>query len=325
MIPKLDWRALWRAVSHNWMLKLVSIAFAVGLWGFVNLGAREAEMSLFVPLELRNLPPGLMITNPLPETVSARVRGPRTILGTIDERRQPVPLDLSNIAPGSTSFKIDPEMLNLPRGVNVTRMSPVQVTFDVERIVDRTLPVVTNVAGAVPPGFRVVESEIRPSTVSVSGPASLIGALRNVPTGPLHLAAASGTFEESIPLERPADLVRLSPERVTVRGRVEEVLATQDFRDVEIGVHNPPEQYTMRARSVDVTVRAPQRVLKELHLTSQNFFVDLEKTAAGESSERVRVEVPQSVQVIEIRPAEITVDVGAPPGRRPRGKEARQR
>lgn len=324
MIPKLDWRALWRTVSHNWMLKLASIAFAAGLWGFVNLGAREADKSLFVPIELRNLPAGLVITNSLPETVRARVRGPRTILSTIDERQQRIPLDLSNVGPGSTSFKIDSELLNLPRGVSVTHMSPVQVTFDVERIVERTLPVVTSLAAAAPPGFRVVESEIHPPTVSASGPASMIGALRNVPTGPLHLAATNGNFDESIALERPADLVRLSPDRVAVRGRVEEVLATQDFRDVEIGVHNPPEQYTLRQRSVDVMVRAPQRVIKELYLTSQNFFVDLEDTAAGEHAKRVQVAVPEGVHVIEIRPAEVRVDVGAPAGRKPR-KEVKQR
>ncbi|MBI2962365.1 MAG: hypothetical protein HYY35_01305 [Deltaproteobacteria bacterium] len=326
MIPKLaklDGRALWRTISHNWMLKLASIAFAVGLWGFVNLGAREAEMSLFVPLELRNLPPGLMITNPLTETASARLRGPRTILGTIDEGRQRIPLDLSNVGPGSTSFRIDAELLNLPRGVSVTRLSPVQVTLDVERVVERMLPVVTNLAGAVPAGFRVVESEIRPPSVSASGPSSVIGALRNIPTGPLHLAATSGNFEQSIVLERPADLVRLSPDRVVVRGRVEEILTTQDFRDVQIGVHNPPEQYRLRQRSADVTLRGPQRLMKQLHLSSQNVFVDL-LGAAGQHAARVQAEVPEGVQVIEIRPAEVRVDVSASPGHKPR-KEAPQR
>jgi len=39
---------------------------------------------------------------------------------------------------------------------------------------------------------------------------------------------------------------------------------------------------------------------------------------------KTAAEVPEGVQVIEIRPAEVRVDVGASPGRTPR-KEAPQR
>lgn len=327
MIPRLDWRALRRAVSHNWMLKLASIAFAVALWGFVNLGARETDTAVFFPLDLRNLPADLMITNPLPESVSVRLRGPRTILGTIDPSRQRIQLDLSNVRAGSTSFKLDADLLNLPRGVTVTRMSPVQVTFDVERIVGKTLPVAANLAGAVPSGFRIVEPGVAPAAVAVSGPASEVGALRNIPTQPLHLAPAIGTFEESVGLERPTELVRVSPDRVVVRGRLEEIVSTQDFRDVEIGVHSPPAEYRLRPRSVDVTVRAPQRVLRDLHLGGENFFIELEGADPGFHAARVVVSVPPDVEVIEVRPPETTVQIGPEPkpARKPKTREARPR
>src|SRR5437773_133772 len=273
-----DWRGLGRTiarkVTHNWLLKLGSIAFAIGLWGFVNLGAREADRSIIVPLDFHNLPPKLMITSPIPESVDVRLRGPRTILGTIDERRQRITINLANVATGPTSFKIDADMLNLPRGVTVTRLAPVQVTLDVERIIERMLPVGANLTAAVPAGYRLVESEVRPAVVTVTGPAAQVGALRNVPVGPLHLPPTSGNFEETVLLERPADLIRLSPDRVLVRGALEEVVTTQDFRNVEIGARNPPPEYHMRPRNVDVTIRGPQRLLRELRLSSQNFFVD---------------------------------------------------
>lgn len=319
----IDWRALARRVSHNWMLKLASVAFAAALWGFVNLGARQTDTSMFFPLDLRNLPPDLMITNPLPESVSVRLRGPRTILGTIDPRRQRIQLDLANVGAGSTSFKLDADLLNLPRGVTVTRMSPVQITFDVERIVEKTLPVAANLAGAVPAGYRIVESSITPLSVAVSGPASEIGALRNIPTQPLHLAPSVGTFEETIPLERPADLVRVAPDRVTVRGRLEEIVMNQDFRDVQIGVRNPPPEYRLRPRSVDVTVRGPQRVLRELRLGVDNFFVDLQGVEPGYHAERIGVAAPPETEIIEVRPPETMVEVGPAP--KPAARKARQK
>jgi YbbR domain-containing protein len=316
MRPKLDWRSLSARLANNWMLKLASIAFAVGLWGFVNLGAREADMAIFVPLELRNLSPDLMITSPLPESVGVRLRGPRTILGTIDERLQRIPLDLSNVGAGSTSFKIDPDMLNLPRGVAVSRMSPVQVTLEVERIVEKSLRVASNFSGAVPSGYRVVDSEVRPSTVSVRGPASEVGALRNIPTGPLHLPATTGNFEQSVALERPVDLVQLSPDRVVVRGRLEEIVIAQDFRNVELGVHNAPAQYRLRPSRVDVTVRGPQRLVQSLRLDSQNLFVDLEGVLPGYHETKVQSASPEGIEVLEIRPPAAVVEVPVPPGAR---------
>jgi YbbR domain-containing protein len=313
MMPKLNWRSLWARIIDNWILKLVSIAFAFGLWGFVNLGAREADMSIFVPLELRNLSPNLTITSPLPESVAVRLRGPRTILGTIDQRRQLIQLDLTNVGAGSTSFKIEPDMLNLPRGMTVSRMSPVQVTLNVERILGKTLPVAANFSGAVPDGYRVVHSETQPSAVSVRGPASEVGALRNVPTGPLHLPATSGNFEQSVALERPADLVQVSPDRVVVRGQLEEIVIARDFRNVEIGVHNPPAQYHLRPSKVDVTVRGPQRLVQELHLSSQNVYVDLEGVVPGYHEAKVHPAAPEGIEVLEIRPPSAVVEIPKPP------------
>jgi YbbR domain-containing protein len=327
-----DWRALGRTiarkVTHNWLLKLGSIAFAIGLWGFVNLGAREADRSIIVPLEFHNLPPKLMITSPIPESVDVRLRGPRTILGTIDERRQRITINLANVATGPTSFKIDADMLNLPRGVTMTRLTPVQVTLDVERIIERMLPVAANLTAAVPAGYRLVESEVRPAVVTVTGPAAQVGALRNVPVGPLHLPPTSGNFEETVLLERPADLIQLSPDRVLVRGALEELVTTQDFRNVEIGARNPPSEYHMRPRNVDVTIRGPQRLLRELRLSSQNFFVDLGDMVPGYHAKRIEATVPQGLEVLEIRPPETTVEVvgePAPARKRRTTKEVKPR
>ena len=330
MPPRPDWRALWqrlvRSVVHNWLIKLASIGVALGLWAFVNLGARDADRMVLVPVELRNLPPQLTITNPVPDSVTVRLRGPRTILGTIDERREHIRIDLAHVATGTASFKIDGELLNLPRGVSVMSISPAEVTLEVVRLVERLLPVAANLAAAVPQGYRLVESDVRPATVTVIGPAQRVEALRNVPIGPLHLPPASGNFEEAVALERPADLVRLSPERVSVRGVLEEIVTTQDFRNVEIGVRNPPPNYRLRPRSVDATVRGPQRLVRELALSGQNFYVDLTAAQTGFHPQRIEATVPQGIEVLEIRPAETTVEVPLPAAehkRRP--KEARAR
>ena len=47
-------------ISENWVLKFISLAFAVVLWFFV-MGESRLEVTHVVPLEYENLPKELMI------------------------------------------------------------------------------------------------------------------------------------------------------------------------------------------------------------------------------------------------------------------------
>lgn len=316
MIPRADIRRIQRTIRRNWLLKIFSVVFAVGLWAFVNLGAREAEQTLLVPIELRNLPPTLVITNPVADSVDVRIRGPRTILGSIDERRQRVVLDLASAQVGTTAFKIDSEMLSLPRGVSVVRVHPVQVTISVDRIVRKSLPVVPDVAGALPAGYRIVDTDIRPSTVLVTGPANQVETLEKIRTEPLNVPAASA-FDESVALERLGELVQLQPERVVVRGRVEEIKVSQDFKQVEIGVRNAGTRYLVQPRRADVIVRGPRRLLQGLKLSQENVFVDVAGLAPGAHREKIEVTLPEGIEALELRPSEVSIRVlGAPRARK---------
>ena len=319
MIARPDIRKLERALEHNFLLKVFSVVFAIGLWAFVNLGARDTEKALLVPLELRNIPEQYMVTSPVADTVEMRVRGPRTLLGSIEDRRQRVILDLANVRAGTTSFKIDSEMLNLPRGVRVVRVSPVQITLEVERVVRKSLPVSAGVTDSLHAGFRIAETEIRPSTVMVTGPAREVEALKIVVTEPIKLPAAESTFEESILLVRPGDLIRLLPERVTVRGRIEEVSASQDFKQVEIGIRNASRQTRILPARIDVTVRGPQRLLKGLKLSGDNVFVDVAGLAPGAHRGKIEVALPEGLEAQELRPSEVSVRILGEPTTQKRG------
>jgi YbbR domain-containing protein len=307
----LDPRYVARRARHNFLLKAFSVFFALGLWAFVNLGARDTEKTFAVPLELRNVPPLVMIASPVVDTVDVRVRGSRTLLGSIDERRLRIGLDLANVRPGSTSFKLDADALSLPRGIRVTRISPVQVTLDVERVVKKTLPVVANIGAGLPSGYRIVETEVRPSFVTVTGPENAVEELKSISTAPVPIRTSSQTFEQPVPLERPTDLLRIVPEEVLLRGRVEEIQSTRQMHDVEVGVKNAAGSPRVRPNRVDVTLRAPRRILQDLALSRDNVFVDARDLAPGNHRRRIEVVVPQGVEVAEIRPAEVSVEIAA--------------
>lgn len=309
-----DVRRVRRRIEHNFLLKLFSLIFAIGLWAFVNLGARDTERALFVPLEIRNLPRNFMLTTSVPDSVDVRVRGPRTLLGSINERRERAVLDLSNVRVGTTSFKIDASLLSLPRGVRAVRISPEQITLDVDRIAHRTVPVTPTFAPGGPSGYRVAESEVRPAMVSVRGPARDVENMKSISTEPIRLTSAA-MFEESAALERPTDLVQLTPDRVVVRARVEEVPTSAEFRRVEIGVRHGPGPFSIRPTHVDVRLRGPQRLFNGLRLSAENVYVDAEGLAPGSHREKIEMDLPDGVDLVEVRPSEATVVIPSRPAR----------
>ena len=69
---------MFKLLTENWTWKLLSLVFALILWMFI-MGERRLEVGYRVPLELQNIPQGLMIANEVPTSASVRISGPRAL------------------------------------------------------------------------------------------------------------------------------------------------------------------------------------------------------------------------------------------------------
>src|ERR1019366_9031991 len=141
------WTRVRRRALKNLPLRLLSLAIATGLWILVNAGQRSAFDELNVPINYRRLPAGLVIVNHPADFVKIQVNGPRTLLSLLDPERLTVRLDLAGIGPGQASYKINGTMFQVPRQTTVTSVSPSEVILDVDRVVQRDIPVHVDVDG----------------------------------------------------------------------------------------------------------------------------------------------------------------------------------
>jgi YbbR domain-containing protein len=87
-----------------------------------------------VTVEYRNLPKGLIIANEVPDAVAVTLSGPRALLVHLSPADLSLPLDLSGLKPGLTSFKRLEENLKAPGGLVVTRISPASIDIRLERM-----------------------------------------------------------------------------------------------------------------------------------------------------------------------------------------------
>lgn len=180
-------------LTENWVLKLVSLTFALVLWFFV-MGERKLEVGFQVPLELENVPAGLMVANEVPSLIDVRISGPRTVLMNLQPDDIRLSVDLKDLPPGVTSFKRLEERLNIPAALKVTRLSPSFVDVRLERIKQKSVPVRPVFAGTPAEGHQFGTVKVSPETVVVEGAESELKDVAEVQTEPIEVAGVRESF-----------------------------------------------------------------------------------------------------------------------------------
>jgi hypothetical protein len=154
---------------NNFGFKLAALVISVALWWFIA-GENQVQVGLVVPLEIRNIPEGTLITNKVERQVELRISGPPSILGNMKPESISASIDLSSTRPGRRIVMLEERGIRVPPGVKVTRIYPSAVEVILERLERRRLPVRPNIGG--PPSVRgkIVRVEVVPPTVEVEAP-----------------------------------------------------------------------------------------------------------------------------------------------------------
>src|SRR5262249_52881396 len=124
------------ALRNNAGMKLTSLVLAFFLWFSINVTERDAERVVGLPVTVRKLQPGLIVTNLSAKPVSVTLRGPRTILDGVDEHRTRIGIDLTGLAPSDERVELSADMLkpDLPRRLKVVRIEPPRIRVRVDRL-----------------------------------------------------------------------------------------------------------------------------------------------------------------------------------------------
>ena len=135
-----------------------------------------------------------------------QVNGPRTLLSLLNPERLTVRLDLAGIGSGQASYKINPTMFNVPRGTTVTNVSPSEVILDVDRVVQREIPVRVDIDGKPATGYNLAGVEAKPATVMAIGPSRDVNTVAQITTEPMDISGANSDVERQLDLENPESI-----------------------------------------------------------------------------------------------------------------------
>jgi len=193
-------RFLQNLLRRNLWLKAIALVLAVALWWFVA-GESKVQVGFIVPLEIRNIPSGLTITNKVERQVEVRLAGPPSLLGTLKPSDINAAIDLSSAKPGKQVIPVDDRSIRVPLGIKVQRIYPNMVEVSLERLERRSLPVVARFVGGAEARRRISKIEIVPSSLDVEALPEDLFRLKSLSAIVVIPETGSENFTENVRVE----------------------------------------------------------------------------------------------------------------------------
>jgi YbbR domain-containing protein len=243
------------ALVDNIGLKALALILALTVYLLVNTDeSREINARIRVAYDL---PPGKALVSQRIDEVRVTIRGPWRRIKRFDEREiDRIDLDLRRATGGEVA--ITPDMISLPRGLELTSIEPRVIRVAFEEIGVKRVPVRPEFAGRALHGYEVVTGRtlIDPPVVAVRGAAGLIDALEAVRTQEIRIDGRNDSFVVTVPLVPPDGVQVVGDDLAKVTVNIEEELVTRRLSEVPVEIRAPPtgDEWTVTPARVAVTL-----------------------------------------------------------------------
>ena len=296
-------------MNSNWFYRGLALFLAVFCWYLVT-GRERVDSWVRVKVEMAGLPESLVLRGTVRDSIDVLVRGPKGLVRKIEPGTTIYTLDARGLTDGVNTVVVEPGKLPLAKLFDVVEVRPQSLELVVEKKVSRTAPVHLVLKEGLGRDYRV-NSVLEPQNVTVSGPESVVQAIREVPTQPVTLPGElSGRFDTLTSL--------VLPEQAEATPRTVKVQATYQLLTREAAVEAPLRLvYKGRARvgalpeAVMIRVKAPVTMLREGGWRGLiDAYVEVAADAApGKHEIAYRVTLPQGFELIEAKPEKATIVV----------------
>ena len=301
---------------NNWGLKLISLIFAVLLWYFV-VGEDKVDTTIYIPVEIVNLPNELVISNQFKKQLEVTVSGPRGLINGINRQRTTRTISLAKATPGTIVIRNEPETIPFPRGVSISRIQPSHITLLIDDLVEKELPVQARTTGDPAGGHELAGVVFDPPLIKISGPKAVVGREKILTAKPIDITGLKGPTTIQVHLEmRPALLELMGETVVTANVMIREKTMERTITDIPVHLSDADPKRKVTIEPDTISVRAMLPLSSRGNQTK--FFdasVSTEELSVGTHRVPVKITSPEQIKIIETVPPTVTVRVGKSPGK----------
>lgn len=250
------WSVVRRFLLKDLGLKGISFLLASLLWLQIA-GRQTVQTTVSVPLEFREMPADLEISNDYRKQVDLVVRSDTG--RNFDQSRLAAVIDLRRSTPGTVVVPLTEENIrNKPLRVDIVSISPSTIRLELERTASKIVKVETEMVGEPLKGYEVTEVKVAPSEVVVTGPESRLQKVSTARTEPVEIGGRSQGFSQVVNVYLDDPRLRIqSPRPVNVGVMIEEKRREVRLRQVRVSVEPEDPKAQLLTRRVDVLGTVP--------------------------------------------------------------------
>lgn len=303
-------------VTNNLALKLAAIFLAVVLWLFAK-GEQTANREFLIPLVLRNIPSGLTTAERVPDGVVVVFSGAYKELMRTGLWGDPYAVVDMSDAEAGRGFRVSLSAANvvLPPDAVVQVVEirdPSSLDLEMDRLQEKRVAVVPTVEGRLAEGYYVLGvPQAVPDSVTVFGPADVVGGLSEVSTAALSVEGRRARVEatRAVVFEGPWNLNSV-PREVRVAVPVEGTRRT-DLSGISVALEHEPgfAEAEVEPLSLDITLSGPEHIIDGLTQEDVSVIVDARGLPRGTHELLPEITVPERVTVVEFVPIRLTVNL----------------
>ncbi len=302
----------------NWVLKLVSLFFALFLWYFV-VGEDKVDMNVTLPVEIVNLPRDLIISNQFKKQIEVTISGQRSLIRGMTEQHISRSIDLSKVKPGTVVIQNNPDSISLPRGLSILRVQPPTLTLLLDRLIQKELPIKPVLEGKVDRNFKLELVTVEPQTLKISGPQAILDKEEELETIPIDINGLDESVVKQASLALTHEISDLIGEPVVaVRLNLAPLKKEMEFTGIPIDFEHEkgPQQtemiYRLIPSTVNISAEIPQAMIQESNGLKGLFQARItppETLQPGSVNLKVSVEGPPQVKITDVKPETVTLRI----------------
>lgn len=292
----------------KWLILLVFFgAGVILLWP----GSSLFKTNIFIPVDLGNLPDGLIITTPPVMGLEVYVSGPKSVIETLPDLKIRYALDLSGAEVGVKSIPVYKERILFPRNVSIISINPSHLTLKVENEVKKKVPFIVAFSGKPAAGFFISGTVTKPSSVILKGSETVLGPIEKTYTKPIDVNGLSESFKKEIAIDLAEGLDIVSPSGIIIAEIfIEEKIVTKKYQDIPVKGKDTPHAYEITPNFIDIEVRGPVNTLEKLYTDKAiNVYVDLKALKPGVYVRRAVITLPVNTALVDVKPKIFTVKI----------------
>ncbi len=263
-------------ITHNWHIKLVSLALASIVWIYVN-SLQEKEKFLSVPVSVIGVPEDYLIASEIPQTVKVVLRGREEKLALVNEEKITAVIDLADSGAGITKNRVKIDESTIPQNIAIKEITPRTIETLLEKALTRTVKVVPVIVADLPYGYNLEDVVTEPDSVEIMGPESYLENVESVYTREINLKDITETTIFKVNIDTANSRITLGQVKsVNVKVVVKEEFVVKRVAGIPVYAMNLNDGFSFSINNTEVSVllKLPKRKERDFSENLVYIYVD---------------------------------------------------